>query len=87
MDHPIYRVVDFDIVEPHTLQVHFNDGTAQTICFQSILEGEMFGVDGVAESDRANADRDSLGCRREHHHPLSLVLASRWSGLGPPRLR
>ena len=44
MDHPIYRVVNFDIVGPHTLQIHFDDGMARTICFQSILEGEMFGL-------------------------------------------
>ena len=43
MDHPIYRVVDFDIMGPYTLQIHFDDGMARTICFQSILEGEMFG--------------------------------------------
>ena len=43
MDHPIYRVVDFEIVAPYTLEIHFDDGTAQTICFQPILEGEMFG--------------------------------------------
>ena len=43
MDHPIYRVVDFAIVAPHTLQIHFDDGTAQTICFLPILDGEIFG--------------------------------------------
>ena len=43
MNHPIYRVISFEIVEPYTLKIGFDDGTSQTINFHSILEGELFG--------------------------------------------
>ena len=43
MTHPIYRVISFEAVGPYTLKIDFNDGTSQTIDFQSILEGELFG--------------------------------------------
>ncbi len=40
---PIYRVISFEIVGPYTLRVEFDDGTAQTINFRSVLAGEMYG--------------------------------------------
>jgi hypothetical protein len=43
MVHPIYRVLSFDIVAPYTLRVQFDDNTWQTIDFQSILMGELYG--------------------------------------------
>src|SRR5437899_1672421 len=43
MEHPIYRVVGFDIVAPYTLKVRFDDGTAQTIDFRPVLSGELYG--------------------------------------------
>jgi hypothetical protein len=43
MSHPIYRVVAFKIVAPYTLCVEFDDGTEQTIDFQPILAGELYG--------------------------------------------
>jgi len=42
MNHPIYRVVGFEIVAPHTLRVRFDDDTAQTIDFRPVLSGEMY---------------------------------------------
>ena len=42
MDHPIYRVVGFQIVAPYTLTVRFDDGTAQTIDFRPVLSGELY---------------------------------------------
>jgi hypothetical protein len=42
MSHPIYRVVGFEIVGPHTLTVRFDDDTAQTIDFRPVLLGELF---------------------------------------------
>ena len=42
MSHPIYRVVDFKIVAPHTLRVYFDDDTAQVIDFKSVLSGELY---------------------------------------------
>ena len=41
MNHPIHRLTDFDIVEPYTLQVAFDDGTTQSIDFQPLLAGEL----------------------------------------------
>ena len=42
MIHPIYRVVDFEIVAPYTLRVHFDDATDQTINFGPVLAGEVY---------------------------------------------
>ena len=42
MSHPIYRVVGFEIVAPHTLAVRLDDGTAQTIDFRPVLSGELY---------------------------------------------
>ena len=42
MVHPIYRVISFQIVAPHTLRVHFDDESEQTIDFQPVLAGELF---------------------------------------------
>ena len=43
MAHPIYRVVDFEIVGPYTLRVAFDDGTEQVIDLQPVLEGALYG--------------------------------------------
>ena len=43
MIHPIHRVRSFDIVGPYTLLVRFDDETEQTIDFQTVLAGELFG--------------------------------------------
>ena len=43
MIHPIYRVTGFEIVAPYTLSIHFDDGTYQTIDFQPVLAGELYG--------------------------------------------
>ena len=42
MIHPIYRVTGFDIVNPYTLCVRFDDDTEQTIDFQPVLSGELY---------------------------------------------
>lgn len=43
MPHPIYRVLSYEIVAPYALQISFDDGTEQTINFEPILCGPMFG--------------------------------------------
>ena len=43
MFHPIYRVISFQIVAPYTVRVHFNDDSEQTIDFQPVLAGELYG--------------------------------------------
>jgi hypothetical protein len=43
MAHAVYRVIGFEIVEPYTLRVEFDDGATQVIDFQSILHGELYG--------------------------------------------
>lgn len=42
MDHPIYKVVSFQIIKPYTLRVQFDDGVEQEINFESVLGGELF---------------------------------------------
>jgi hypothetical protein len=43
MVHPIYRVIAFKIVAPYTLCVEFDDGSTQTINFEPVLAGELYG--------------------------------------------
>ena len=39
----VYRVTAFVIVADYTIQLQFNDGTEQTINFEPILYGPVFG--------------------------------------------
>ena len=41
--HGLFRVTDFQIVDDYTLRIHFNDGTEQTIDFEPLLYGPVFG--------------------------------------------
>ena len=43
MFHPLYRVTNFHIVAPYTLRVQFDDETSQTIDFEPILAGRIYG--------------------------------------------
>ena len=43
MSHRIHRVVSFEIVGPHRIEVRFNDETTQVIDFRPVLVGELFG--------------------------------------------
>jgi hypothetical protein len=43
MEHPIYRVVSFEIQGPFTLRVTFDDGKSQVINFRSVLNGALYG--------------------------------------------
>jgi hypothetical protein len=43
MKHSIHKVQSFEIVAPYTLRVCFVDGAAQTIDFQPVLAGELYG--------------------------------------------
>lgn len=43
MSHPIYRVMDFQITGPYTLQVKFDDGVERVIDFRPVLAGELYG--------------------------------------------
>jgi len=43
MPHPIHRVSEFQIVAPYTLRLRFEDGSEQTINFQPVLAGELYG--------------------------------------------
>ena len=43
MKHPIYRVKTFEIISPYTVRVGFDDNTEQTIDFQPVLAGRVYG--------------------------------------------
>ena len=43
MLHKIYHVKSFEIVAPYTLRIDFDDSTTQTINFEAILKGELYG--------------------------------------------
>ena len=42
MTHEIYRVTNFTIVGPYTLQISFDDQSEQCIDFRPILAGELY---------------------------------------------
>jgi hypothetical protein len=44
MSHPIHRVTSFEIVGQFLLTVWFEDETSQTIDFEPVLKGELFGA-------------------------------------------
>ena len=41
--HRLFRVTEFQIVGGYTLRIHFNDGTEQTVDFEPVLYGPVFG--------------------------------------------
>ena len=43
MSHPLFDVTDFEIVGPYTIRVVFDDESEQTINFEPILHGELYG--------------------------------------------
>lgn len=43
MKHPIHWVQSYEVVGPYALRVAFDDGSVQTIDFQPVLFGELFG--------------------------------------------
>jgi len=43
MEHAIHRVRSFEIESPYTLCVRFEDRTEQTINFEPVLAGELYG--------------------------------------------
>jgi hypothetical protein len=43
MAHEIYYVAGFKIVGSYTLEILFDDGSAQTIDFEPMLHGQLFG--------------------------------------------
>jgi len=43
MEHPIYRIVDFESVGCYTLRVKFDDGQEREIDFRPVLAGELYG--------------------------------------------
>ncbi|MDE2483882.1 MAG: DUF2442 domain-containing protein [candidate division NC10 bacterium] len=42
MNHPIYRVIECEIVGPYTLRVAFDDKTEQVIDFRPVLAGALY---------------------------------------------
>lgn len=43
MDHPIHKVTGFKLTGTFELKVDFADNTSQTIDFEPVLKGELFG--------------------------------------------
>ena len=43
MPHPIYRVTSVELLGDYRLRVGFDDGSAQEIDLEPVLEGEMYG--------------------------------------------
>lgn len=59
MPHQIYRIKSFEIIGPYTLRIEFNDSTFQTINFESILEGELYGpLKELALFNKVKLDRE-----------------------------
>ena len=59
MDHPIFRVRGFQIVDDYVLRVTFDDETEQTIDFQPVLAGELLGpLRDLAVFNRVRIDHE-----------------------------
>ncbi len=43
MYHKLYKVTRFEIIDDYTICIEFNDGMEQTVNFEPILHGEMWG--------------------------------------------
>lgn len=43
MEHLLIRVIDFEVVGPHTLRVVFDNGQERTINFEPVLYGHYYG--------------------------------------------
>ena len=43
MNHPVYRILGFKLVGPHSLHVQFGDGIERRVDLEAVLEGEVFG--------------------------------------------
>ncbi len=43
MYHKLYKVIEYELVDRYTIWVKFDDGTSQTINFEPVLYGEMWG--------------------------------------------
>ena len=43
MEHPIYRIIDFENIGSFALRVKFDDGQVREIDFRPILAGELYG--------------------------------------------
>ncbi len=43
MEHPIHRVTSAAVVAAYTVRVSFADGSTQTINFEPVLRGELYG--------------------------------------------
>ena len=60
MNHPIYRVTAFEIVEPFVLDVQFDDGTLQQVDFRPVLYGDLYGpLRDVAIFERVAIDTEA----------------------------
>ena len=91
--HPIYRVQAYEIIGPYTLRVQFDDQTWQTINFEPILRGALYGplrdldlfnqvridpeVDTLAWPNGADFDPATLHDWPEHAEAMR-QLALRW---------
>jgi hypothetical protein len=99
MKHGIYRVTSFDIMEPFTLRVTFDDGTNQVIDFSPILEGELYGpLRDLSLFNQVQIDREvrtlvwpngaDFDPATLHDWPQQLpamkALAQRWATAAPP---
>jgi hypothetical protein len=96
MTHAIHEVRSFEVVAPYTLCVSFEDGTTQTIDFQPILAGELYGplrdaslfnqveVDPVACTlvwpNGADFDPATLHDWPEYEHEMR-EMARRWNAV------
>ena len=43
MEHPVYKIVKFEIVGPYTLKIVFDDAKEQIIDFRPVLVGTLYG--------------------------------------------
>jgi hypothetical protein len=96
MKHAIHKVRSFEVVAPYTVCVRFEDGAEQTIDFEPMLAGELYGplrdltlfnqvkIDPEARTlvwpNGADFDPATLHDWPEHEHEFR-ELARRWAAV------
>jgi hypothetical protein len=84
MTHQIYRVVSFEHIEPFTLRIVFDDGTAQVIDFRPVLEGELYGpLQNAALFNQVKIDAEAYTLVWPNGADFDPTMLHNWPETGP----
>jgi len=84
MTHQIYRVVSFEHIEPFTLRIVFDDGTAQVIDFRPVMEGELYGpLQNAALFNQVKIDAEAYTLVWPNGADFDPTMLHNWPETGP----